>query len=83
MIDKALKDFATVEHLTAFDNHHNTIDDLCFLCLHELDLHAEGEYQHTLKDRKALLKFCKTWGPAAVGSSLDYAAEAQKVFNTK
>jgi len=45
MYDQALKDFAKVQYLTYFEfSEHTTIADLCYLCLHELDLHAEQEY---------------------------------------
>jgi hypothetical protein len=52
---------------------HKTIEDLCYICLFELDLHAEGEYWHPLAVRKQLLAFCKKYGY--------YAKEAQKQFD--
>ena len=79
--ENALKDFGAVAHLTYFEySEHTTIADLCYLCLHELDLHAEGEYWHPVKTRQALLRFCKKWGPLAQ-ESMDYVAEAQKIFD--
>ena len=41
---------------------HKTIEALCFVCLHELDLHAEGEYFHPLAMRKKYMKFIETFG---------------------
>jgi hypothetical protein len=41
---------------------HKTIADLCFVCLHELDLHAEGEYFQPLAMRKKYLKFIEKFG---------------------
>jgi hypothetical protein len=72
--DDAYKDFSTFEHVTYFEpGQHTEIYDLCFLCLHELDLHAEGEYWHPIALRKKLLAFCKKWGY--------YANEAQQQFD--
>ena len=51
---------------------HTTIEDLCWICLHELDLHAEQEYWHPVAVRKKLLAFCKKYGY--------YEAEAQTMF---
>jgi hypothetical protein len=82
--DQALKEFeGSVINLTYFEyREHTTIADLCYLCLHELDLHAEQEYWHPMKERRDLLKFCKKWGPyAQEEGSMDYAAEAQKQFD--
>ena len=31
-----------------------TIEELCWVCLHELSMHADGEYQHK---KKALIEF--------------------------
>lgn len=84
MYEQALKDFeGSVIHLTYFEyREHTTIDDLCYLCLHELDLHAEGEYWHPIKERKALLKFCQKWGPhAEAEGKIDYVAESQRQFD--
>jgi hypothetical protein len=79
--DQALKDFAKVQHLTYFEfSEHTKIADLCYLCLHELDLHAEQEYWHKMSDLKALLKFCQKWGPYA-DEKLDYVSESQKIFD--
>jgi len=52
---------------------HKTIEDLCYLCLHELDLHAEQEYWHPVAVRKKLLAFCKKHGY--------YTSEAQSMFD--
>jgi hypothetical protein len=82
--EKALNDFKTVAHLTYFEpTEHTRICDLCYLCLHELDLHAEGEYWHPIKERKTLLKFCQKWGAAALKEEpgLNYAVESQLQFN--
>ena len=58
---------------TGFDSFsHKTIEDLCYLCLHELDLHAEQEYWHPVAVRKKLLAFCKKYGY--------YATEAEAMF---
>lgn len=79
--DQALKDFRPVAHLTYFEyREHTTIEDLCYLCLHELDLHADGEYWHPAQVRKALLKFCQKWGPHTNNPGLDYAEEARKQY---
>ena len=51
---------------------HKTIEDLCYLCLHELDLHAEQEYWHPVAVRKKLLAFCKKFGY--------YATQAEQMF---
>ena len=78
----ALKDFGSVSHLTYFEpSEHTRISDLCYLCLHELDLHAEGEYWHPIKERRALLKFCQKWGKYADELGLNYVAESQKQFD--
>ena len=83
MYEQALKDFSAVQGLTYFEySEHTTIDDLCYLCLHELDLHAEGEYWHPIKERKALLKFCQKWGPhAEAEGKIDYVSESQRQFD--
>jgi hypothetical protein len=58
---------------TGFDSFaHKTVEDLCWLCLHELDMHAEGEYWHTAAQRKKYLNFCRKYGY--------YAEEAQEEF---
>ena len=78
---QALEDFNKVRHLTYFEpGEHTRICDLCYLCLHELDLHAEGEYWHPAPVRRALLKFCEKWGPHADEPGLDYPAEARKQY---
>ena len=57
------KDFSKVAHVTYYEpTEHKTADDLCYLCLHELDLHAEGEYWHPIKVRRALLNFINKYG---------------------
>jgi hypothetical protein len=72
--EQALKDFSKVAHVTYFEpTEHTEVSDLCFLCLHELDLHAEGEYWHPVAIRKQLLAFCKKYG--------HYVEEAQQQFN--
>jgi hypothetical protein len=81
LYQKALKDFGGVMFLTYFEySEHTTIDDLCYLCLHELDLHAEGEYWHPIKERRALLKFCQKWGPHADGR-INYVTESKREFD--
>lgn len=78
--EKALKDFERVQHLTYFDsNEHKTIADLCYLCLHELDMHSEQEFWHPMADLKALFKFCQKWGPHST-DGLDYVAESKRQF---
>ena len=80
--EQALKEFGSVMHLTYFEpGEHTKICDLCYLCLHELDLHAEGEHWHPLKERKALLKFCQNWGQHSTGDAIDYVTESQKQFD--
>jgi hypothetical protein len=69
--EKALK---ALPDVCGFDSFcHKEIKDLCFICLHELDLHAEQEYWHPIATRKKLLAFCKKYG--------HYTAEAQAMFN--
>jgi hypothetical protein len=53
---------------------HKTIKDLCWLCLHELDLHAEREYFCPVKTRTKLLNFCIRFGY--------YSREAQHMFDS-
>ena len=65
---KALPDVCGFDHSA-----HTTVEDLCWICLHELDLHAEQEYWHPVAVRKKLLAFCKKYGY--------YEAEAQAMFN--
>lgn len=58
--EKALNELPDV---CGFDPYaHKTVEDLCWLCLHELDLHAEQEHWHTAAVRKKLLAFCKKYG---------------------
>ena len=72
--EKALKDFDKISHVTYFEpTEHKEIQDLCYLCLHELDLVAEGEFWHPIALRRKLLAFCKKWGY--------YAEEAQREFD--
>lgn len=82
--EQALEDFQKeVMTLTYFEySEHTRICDLCYLCLHELDLHAEGEYWHTPKDRGALLRFIKKWGAKGTEEegSIDYVAEGKKQY---
>lgn len=48
---------------TGYDSFsHKTIEDLCYLCLHELDLVAEREYWHPIGKRKKYLNFCQKYG---------------------
>ena len=59
---------------TGFDAYcHKTVEDLCWLCLHELDLHAEAEYFVPLALRKKYLAFNSKWG--------FYGEESQAMFN--
>ena len=58
---------------TGFDPFaHTTVADLCWICLHELDMHAESENYAPLALRRKYLKFCQTNGY--------YIAEAEKEF---
>ena len=68
--EKALNELPDVCGFDPFN--HTSIEDLCWLCLHELDLHAEQEYWHPVAVRKKLLAFCKKYG--------HYATEAAAVF---
>ena len=68
--DKALNSLPDVCGYDPFAHH--TVEDLCWLCLHELDLHAEQEYWHPVAVRKKLLAFCKKYG--------HYEIEAQTMF---
>ena len=79
----ALKDFQKVQHLTYFEpGQHTRICDLCYLCLHELDLHAEGEYWHPIAIRRALLKFCQKWGLiASTEEDINYPLAAKQQFD--
>jgi hypothetical protein len=59
---------------TGFDAYvHKTVEDLCWICLHELDLHAEAEYFVPMSLRKKYLAFNRKWG--------FYHKEAQAVFD--
>ena len=59
---------------TGFDAYsHKTIQDLCWICLHELDLHAEAEYFVPMALRKKYLAFNRKWG--------FYVNEAQAMFD--
>lgn len=61
---------------TYFDSFaHNTVEDLCHVCLHELDLHAEGEYRVSLPLRKKYLKFIQKYGNEY------YKNESTKIYN--
>lgn len=82
LYEKALQDFDKVRHLTYFEpSEHVSVADLCYLCLHELDLHAEGEYWHPAPVRRDLLNFCKKWGPLADEKGMDYSSEAQRQYD--
>jgi hypothetical protein len=70
IFEKALSQLPDVCGYDSFS--HKTIQDLCWLCLHELDLHAEQDYWHPVAVRKKLLAFCKKHG--------HYAEEAQTQF---
>lgn len=67
---KALESLPDVCGFDSFS--HITIEDLCYLCLHELDMHAEQEYWHPVAVRKKLLAFCKKYGY--------YQTEAEAMF---
>jgi hypothetical protein len=68
--EKALN---TLPDGTGFDAYaHKTIADLCWICLHELDLHAEGEYFVPLALRKKYLSFIRKYG--------FYVSEAEQMF---
>jgi hypothetical protein len=72
----AKKDFDKVSHYTYFDPMvHSTIEDMTFVSLHELDLHAEGEYWHPIKVRRDLLNFITKHG------SDNHKNEALRQFN--
>ena len=74
--DKALKALPSSAGFDAFS--HKTVEDLCWICLHELDLVAEREYWQPMAERKKLLKFIETYGPSCEN---DYSADARKVFD--
>lgn len=38
---------------------HKTIEDICLVCLQELDLHAEGQYKHKKKNLLQYLRIIK------------------------
>ena len=68
--EKALK---ALPKGTGFDAYsHKTIKNLCWLCLHKLDLHAEAEYFVPLALRKKYLSFIRKHG--------FYVTEAEQVF---
>ena len=56
---------------------HKTVEDLCYICLHELDLVAEKEYWLPLAERKRLLKFIEQFGKTC---ETDYTDEARKIY---
>ena len=59
---------------TGFDAYsHKTVQDLCWICLHELDLHADREYFVPMALRKKYLAFNKKFG--------FYVNEAQAMFD--
>jgi hypothetical protein len=48
---------------TGFDAYsHKTLEDLCWVCLHELDLHAESEYFVPVALRRKYLAFIRKHG---------------------
>jgi len=57
---KALKKLPSSAGFDSFA--HKTIEDLCWICLHELDMVAEAEYWHPVSERKRLLKFVEKHG---------------------
>jgi len=58
---------------TGFDSFaHKTVEDLCWICLHELDMHAEAEHFAPMALRRQYLAFCKRYG--------FYAREADEAF---
>ena len=68
--DKAL---AKLPESAGFDHTvHHTVEDLCWICLHELDLVAEREYWLPVAERKRLMKFIEQHG--------HYVDEAREVF---
>lgn len=69
IFEQALKDLPSC---TGLDGQ-KTVEDLCWICLHELDLVAEGEYWHPVATRRKLLNFCKKYG--------FYVDEAQEQFD--
>ena len=71
--EKALKDLPANTGYDFFT--HKTPEDLCWVCLHELDLHAEGEYKISLKLRKQYLKFIQKYGTPW------YLAESKRIFD--
>ena len=63
---------------TGFDSFtHKNVEDLCWICLHELDLVAEREYWLPIAQRKKLLKFIETYGKTC---DKDYTEEARKIY---
>ena len=69
--EQALKQLPAGTYYDSFC--HKTIQDLCYICLHELDLHAEGEYYQPLAMRKKYLKFIEKFG--------FHVEDARHVFN--
>jgi len=73
---KFLKAFRELPEGTGYDYFaHKNVLDLAWICLHELDMHAEGEFEHPLKLRKQYLKFINKWGSEYMKS------EAKRVFD--
>ena len=72
--EQALKDLPPDTSYDFFT--HKTPDDLAYVCLHELDLHSEGEYKIKLSLRKKYLKFIQKYGTPYQKS------EGQRVFNS-
>lgn len=70
--EKALKELPPNTGYDSFT--HKDPEDLVWVCLHELDLHAEGEYKIALTLRKKYLKFIQKYGNDL------HKSEAKKVF---
>lgn len=77
--EEALKELPDGTSLDA--SVHTTVEDLCYVCLHELDLVAEGEYWHPMALRRKYLKFCQKYGTDLPMGKSTYADEALQMFN--
>lgn len=73
--DKALKQLPDSVGFDWFA--HKTVEDLCFICLHELDMVAEREHWLPLAERKKLLKFIEKFGKTC---EKDYTNEARQMY---
>jgi len=60
---------------------HHTVEDLCYICLHELDLVAEREYWLPVAERRRLLRFITRFGRDYQINGHSYADEARMIFN--